>query len=487
MSIRLRLSLLYTAILAVTLLLFGAALYFIQSRNTLDALKNDLTLSGENMAASLAWRFTHPPRIVIQSEIQPEMPLPLPLTFEIFSPDQAFQRLREREIVRVLDVNGNLIASPFGKNEDALPLSPTGLQALSQGSVVWQTAVSQDASTVEMGRLLIYNRPILLDGEVIAIVQVARSLDERDRSLSSLGMTLLIASLLTLLVAFGVGWLFSGYVLRPIQRITQTAQAIGQESDFTRRVDYHGPNDEIGQLATTFNAMLARLHEAYQRVSQALSLQRQFVADVSHELRTPLTTVRGNLELLRREALPPPTEQADILNDLVSESDRLIRLVNDLLLLARADAGRSLLYEPVALQPLVEEACRQAQQLDCQRQITASVPEVSVLGDRDALKQVLLILLDNAIKYSKGTIEVIGEDQGRKVLLAVRDEGPGIDPAELQRVFDRFYRSEVSLEVPGFGLGLPIARSLVEDQGGEISLQNLPGVGVSVEVLLTKN
>jgi signal transduction histidine kinase len=252
-------------------------------------------------------------------------------------------------------------------------------------------------------------------------------------------------------------------------------------------VDYHGPNDEIGQLATTFNAMLARLHQAYQRVSQALSLQRQFVADVSHELRTPLTTVRGNLELLRRGGAPHAREQTDILNDLVSESDRLIRLVNDLLLLARADAGRSLLHEPVALQPLVEESYRQAQQLDCQRQITVSVPEVSVLGDRDALKQVLLILLDNAIKYSKGAIEVIGDDRGLKVFLAVKDKGPGIDPSELQLVFDRFFRSEVSLDVPGFGLGLPIARSLVEDQGAEINLQNQPDGGVSVEHLLTKS
>jgi hypothetical protein len=119
------------------------------------------------MAASLLWRFTHPPRIVLQNEVQPE--IPPPQTFEIFFPDQAFQQLREREIVRVLDGNGNLVASPFERNEDALPLSSAGLQALSQGSVVWQTAVSQDASTAEMGRLLINNRPILLDGEVIAI------------------------------------------------------------------------------------------------------------------------------------------------------------------------------------------------------------------------------------------------------------------------------------------------------------------------------
>ena len=385
-----------------------------------------------------------------------------------------------------------------------MPLSAQGLQALRQGQEWWHTATvrnsssGQNSSSGENGRLLIYNQPVVVDQTVIAIVQVARSLDERDRSLSSLAATLFIASLLTILIAFGVGWVFSGVILRPIQRITQTAQAIGHESDFTRRVDYHGPNDEIGQLATTFNTMLARLHEAYQRVSQALSLQRSFVADVSHELRTPLTTVRGNLELLRRDSPLPPAEQADILNDLVGESDRLIRLVNDLLLLARADAGRNLLHEPVALQPLVEEACKQARSLDYQRslddhrEISAVVPDVSVLGDRDAIKQILMILLDNAVKYSSGAIQVTAETisaEGREsaILLTVKDEGPGINPDALQHVFERFFRAETNLDVPGFGLGLSIARSLVEDLGGTISVHSQPGSGSSVQVVLPKS
>ncbi len=472
MSIRLRLTLLYSTILALTLIVFGAALFSIQSRTTLDSLKRDLELSGEGLAASVLWRHLHPaPR-------PPEPERPPPMTFENFSTDQAFQRLREREIVRVLDPQGNLLASPFGSQEDALPLSAAGLATLQQQHLVWEIA------STENGRLLIYNRPVVADGQLISIVQVARSLAERDRSLSLLGTTLIIASLLTILIAFGIGWVLSGITLRPIHRITHTAQAIGRESDFNRRVDYVGPNDEIGQLATTFNTMLARLQEAYQRVSEALNMQREFVADVSHELRTPLTTIRGNLELLHRNPPLPTEEQADILNDLVSESNRLIRLVNDLLILARADAGRSLLREVVLLYPVIEDACRQARQLAPQREIVAATSEVQVLGDRDAIKQILLILLDNAIKYSHGLIRVNVEAEQQEVLIRVQDSGPGIPQEVLEHLFDRFYRGEADPAIPGFGLGLPIAKALTEAQGGTIAIQSQPGKGSTVEVRL---
>lgn len=296
---------------------------------------------------------------------------------------------------------------------------------------------------------------------------------------------MIAASLLTTLGAFGIGWVLSGVTLRPIHRITQTARVIGDESDFSRRVDYSGPNDEIGQLAKTFNSMLARLQEAYQRVNHALSVQRDFVADVSHELRTPLTTVRGNLALLRRAPPLPAEEQADILGDLVEESDRLIRLVNDLLVLARADAGRQLAQEPLAIQPLIEEACRQARQLDPGREIICEVsPELAALGDRDAVKQVLLILLDNALKHSHGPIHVSTRREEAHVAVLVCDQGPGISPDQLEHIFDRFYRGEAHPAVPGFGLGLAIAKALIEGQGGSISVESQVGRGSVVQVRL---
>ena len=317
-----------------------------------------------------------------------------PVPFETFSSDLAFRKLPEREIVRVLAADGNLVASPFGNDEEALPLSAQGLATLKTKQEWWQTAIFDDR------RMLIYNRPIVADGVVVFVLQVARPLSERDSSLKTLATTLVVASIIILLAAFGIGWVLSGITLQPIQRITQTARAIGDEHDFSRRVAYTGPPDEVGQLATTFNSMLARLQEAYQRLAHSLEMQRNFVADVSHELRTPLTTLRGNLGLLGRNPPIPHAEQVDIITDMVDESDRLIRLVNDLLVLARADAGRNLAKEPLDIYPVLEEICQQARQLEPQRKISLhAAPDLGILGDCDAFKQILLIALDNALKH----------------------------------------------------------------------------------------
>ncbi len=337
----------------------------------------------------------------------------------------------------------------------------------------WQTA------TVSDEKMLIYSRPVIVDNKVVYIVQLARPLTERDRTLQSLATTLLIAGSLMIIIAFGIGWFFAEITLRPIHRITQTAQTIGDERDFTRRVDYTGPPDELGQLANTFNSMLSRLQDAFQKVEHSLQMQRDFVADVSHELRTPLTTLRGNLGLLRR--IPPPDEQADILNDMVDESDRLIRLVNDLLSLARADAGRNLAKEPVDASSILDETCRQARQLEPQRQINLDLPlDLKVIGDRDAIKQIFLIALDNALKHSTENINVSAERKGSLVEIRVQDFGEGIPSDKLEHVFDRFYRGDGTASISGFGLGLSIAKTLIEAQDGEILMKSELGKGSTV-------
>ncbi len=472
MSIRLRFTLLYNGILALTLAVFGIALYSIQAGVTYDALKTDLTRSSEGLSENILRTSSDP-----GTDAQPDFDPPHPKPFEKFSGEQVFKELPEREVVRVLDASGNLVASPFGRSEDALPLSAEGLQAAQNQQSWWETGTLKDQT------MLIYTRPLVQDGKVVYILQVARPLTERDRSLKSLGSILVVASLLTIVIAFGIGWVFSGLTLQPIQRLTQTARTIGEERDFTRRVAYNGPQDEVGQLATTFNSMLARLQDAYQQVAHSLEMQRNFVADVSHELRTPLTTLRGNLGLMRREPPIPAEEHADILADMTDESDRLIRLVNELLVLARADAGRSLARETVNIQPVLEETCRQARQLDAQRNITLEAQPLSIVGDRDALKQVLLITLDNALKHSTGPVAVSARLHGSQVEIRIQDAGEGIPPEKLEHVFDRFYRGEEASTIPGFGLGLPIAKSLVEGQGGVIKMESEPGKGSVVSML----
>ena len=470
MSIRLRFTLLYTLILAVTLTLFGVALYTIQAQDTLRSLKLDLS-QGANKLAEASLKTDSRSTPPNDGQEPPRGPIP----FDEFSSDQAFQSFPEREISRILDPNGNLVSSPFGREEDTLPLSAEGLQAVQSQKDWYETAIVSDEE------MLIYSRPVIVDGKVVYIVQVARSLTERNRTLQSLSTTFILTGLLIVLIAFGIGWALSGITLQPIHRITQTAQKIGDERDFTRRVNYTGPPDEVGQLANTFNSMLSRLQDAFQKVEHSLQMQRDFVADVSHELRTPLTTLRGNLGLLRRTPPMPQEEQSDILNDMVDESDRLIRLVNDLLSLARADAGRDLTKEPVDVSSLLDETCRQARQLDPQRQIQLDViQDLQILADKDALKQIFLIALDNALKHSMGDIHVSGKRLGAQIEILVQDFGEGMSAEKLEHVFDRFYRGDGASTIPGFGLGLSIAKSLVERMDGEIRMESELGKGSTV-------
>ncbi len=459
MSIRTRFTLLYTFILALTLTIFGVALYTVQAQDTLNSLKKDLVISANRFADATQKTGTRPFPPPDAMDFQP-------IPFDQFSNEKEFQAFSERELVRVLDMNGELITSPFGREGDELPLSQEGLTSLRTQKEWWEIA------TVSEEHMLIYSRTVLINNEAANIVQVARPLTERDRSLQSLATTLFIAGLLTVLIAFGIGWFFSGLTLQPIQRITKTAREIGEKRDFSQRVKYQGPNDEVGQLATTFNAMLTRLQDAFQKVEHALEIQRNFVADVSHELRTPLTTLRGNLGLLRKNPPAPADIQTDILNDMVDESDRLIRLVNELLLMARADAGRNLVHEPVDLSELLEETCRQMKYIHPDLSLDPDIKSNLVMnGDRDALKQILLIGLDNAIKHSTGVINVNALQVENHIEMRIKDQGKGIPTNTLIHIFDRFYRGDEGGSVlPGFGLGLSIAKSLVEHMGGSIQL-----------------
>ncbi len=533
MSIRLRFTLLYNAILALTLAIFGISLYSIQANSTLEAIKKELVRSSDTLGVSVLRTITNsenkpepldtpstsgnngetinPPTEAYNPAVpsdqenanllpgpqnpaeagtpngqndhgsatpgddKPPSNFPPPRPFSTFSTDTEFQYLPEREIVRVLDSDGNLVASPYGRREDALPLSEEALDQLT-GSKGWF-----ENGEVQGQLMLIYDRAIIFNGEIAYILQVARPLTERNHSLDSLRNTLLLASLLTLLVAFGIGWVLSGITLQPIKRITRTARMIGEKQDFSRRVDYAGPQDEVGELAATTNNMLSHLESAYQKVASSLTQQREFVADVSHELRTPLTTLRGNLGLLVREPPLPDDEQKDIINDMVMECDRMIRLVNELLRLAHAEAGRALNIERLSIAPLIDDCCRQIQSLDEKRNISWSCrPDVCVSGDPDAFKQVLLILLDNAIKHSTGDVNVSAVSGQHLTRVIVEDTGEGIPEEILDRVFDRFYKTEEGSSGKGFGLGLPIARSLMEALGGSIRIESRVGDGCRV-------
>jgi two-component system OmpR family sensor kinase len=204
------------------------------------------------------------------------------------------------------------------------------------------------------------------------------------------------------------------------------------------------------------------------------------VADASHELRTPLTTILGNLGLLQRDPPISTDDRAEVLNDTVAESERLIRLVNDLLVLARADAKQPLKHEAVLVGPVIEDVHRQIRLLAPARRIVCdSGLEGAVLGDQDALKQVLLALLDNVIKHTppQTTISIATSAVDGQIAIQVCDDGPGIEPSRLPHIFDRFYRGDTARTEPGTGLGLAIAKELTEAQNGTITAESQVGQG----------
>jgi two-component system, OmpR family, sensor kinase len=452
MSIRLRLTLLYSAILGLTLIAFSLALYFTVAQVTLSELK--ATLKNETQ------------RLIVSGQVIVDPKYGLPL------------------YVQLLNLEGNVVRRTPNLANDRLPISEENIRNVVNGASVFET------TTINGERLLVYNTKITdgWRGESI-VLQVARSLDGRDQSLDALRRILIIGSGVALVVAFGVGWLLSGTALRPINRITQTMQAIGNERDFGRRVTYAGPDDEIGRLATTLNTMLAALQAAYRQEAQALQAQRRFVADASHELRTPLTTIRGNIGLLQRDPPISADDRVAVLHDMVDESERMSRLVNDLLVLARADAGRQLRSDPLAIKPLIEDVCRKVSTLDPDQRVSCDdVDDAVVRGDQDAIKQVLLILLDNALKWTPpaNEITITAQANERFATIEVRDTGTGIAPDVLPHIFERFYRGDTSRTGGGAGLGLSIAKTLVEAQGGAIGVHSVVGEGSVFRVKLPR-
>jgi two-component system, OmpR family, sensor kinase len=449
MSIRLRLTVLYSTILALTLILSGALLYATVSRLSMGIFEDALIDETRLILSS--------PEFVPQAVLLPRGRFASPEYF-----------------VQTRNPDGDIVGTTSNLDAFTLPLTDAQLTRVRAGDEVFSLVPT------ESGRLLVYTRPVTSQGDIIGIIQVARSLVTHDQSLETLREALMLGIGAVTLATFGIGWILAGTVLRPINRIAQTARDIGNARDFSRRVLYVGPADEMGRLATTFNTMLGELQEAFSQAERALQAQRRFAADASHELRTPLTTIRGNIELLLRE---PPISEDDriaVVTDIMAETERLIRLINGLLVLERTDAEWPVTAEPVAVKSVIEEVVRQAQRIDPERPIIAhDIEDATINGDRDAFKQVMLILIDNAVKYSPpgAEIEISASQARNRVRVRVRDSGPGIDPSRLPHIFERFYRGESSRSGEGAGLGLAIARALVEAQRGEIAVESHPGRG----------
>ncbi|TME13556.1 MAG: HAMP domain-containing histidine kinase [Chloroflexi bacterium] len=362
--------------------------------------------------------------------------------------------------------------------------------------------VSVNANGVPMG-----------NGPVIGVLLVAKSLSEVVATTLLLRALLLLSGVATLAGTLIASWIIATRVLHPLSELVETARSIAASTargthlgNLSQRVPHPRGRDEMAQVVETFNEMLASLQSATET-------QRRFVADASHELRAPLTTIQGNLAfLLRHLDELPPEERRTMLADAHGETLRLAGLVEELLLLARADASGETLPGAQAVETAAEERTRSAPPVELDRAVLQLVRQlrrrlsvegsklkleighiepVRVRGDEESLRRVTLILLDNAIKYTpirdeEGASRVIVslERTRGQAVLCVRDTGIGIDPTDLPHIFERFYRADRARSSQGTGLGLSIAQTFVEQLGGRITAESIPGKGSTFSVWL---
>ena len=347
--------------------------------------------------------------------------------------------------------------------------------------VLLMTLRGEPVSAGSRGKICEFRRP---DNCFVINLLPARELERRvnaqtlahlrNYSFGALGV-LFVASL-------GVGWVVAGRVLRPIGRITAVARDI-QATDLSRRIELPGPDDELKQLADTFDAMLARLDAAF-------AAQRQFVADASHELRNPLAIIRTNVDVALADPHADPEDLRHTITVVKRAGDRMARLVDDLLALARRQEP-TFEHEPVDLGAAVAEASDDFLVPAAARDIVldrAIGPGVMVIGDREALKRAVANLLDNAVRLAPAgsRIRLATGSEGDRAWIAVADEVPGIAPEDQPHVFDRFWRADKarSRADGGTGLGLAIVRQIVEGHAGQVRLQSKPGVGSSFVIWL---
>jgi heavy metal sensor kinase len=478
-SIRFRLTLWTVAILVVILLAFSAFIYSRTASDLQTQAVNQLQAQAQQASVLLNAQFRGEAE---EQDGQPSLPEGL--------------ALGDAQSLTLLSIDG-------------VTLQQTGMvdQALATRLVQsWQAAgapvqsltatVSTGQGILGVGRQVYLLTPLVHERRWIGLLLISRPLDA-DGQLPRLAISLALGSLATLGIALAGGYWLAGRAMAPVRTITRAARGIS-ESDLHRRLRL-GTHDELGELADTFDAMLDRLQAAFDR-------QRQFTADASHELRTPLTIM--GLEAEQALAHPrTPAEYAHTLQTIRSENEFMARLVNDLLTLARMDAGQTRLrHEMVDLSDVALEVAERLTPLARRAGVIldlGEVPAATVMGDPLYLRQMLANLVENAIKYAGEAGKRVRIECGLRTeashawaWASVEDDGPGIPPEHLEHLFDRFYRVDAARtrrstegEAPGAGpdgsgLGLSIVQWIARAHQGEVSVESQPGHGTRFEVRL---
>ncbi len=381
--------------------------------------------------------------------------------------------------IRLLDAHGTVLVDSSA-DDAGRDLSSDRLvvQALEHG---YATRSDQAGDEPAMHVIL----PAVVDDRLVGMIYLSQPLRDVILVLRDVRTRLFISTAVALSLSAVAGLILSGAITRPLQRLTKAAGSVAQ-GDFDQQVEITS-RDEVGRLGKAFNEMTARLRAARQ-------MQIDFVANVSHELRTPLTSIKGMAETLRDGAVDDIEVRDHFLETIETETDRLTRLVNDLLLLSQADSDalnlrRSQVDIVALVRAVIDRLAPQAQSQGLTLRLTLNGAIPTVWIDPDRVEQILVNLLDNAFKYSRSggevAIKVAAQDE-HFVQIQVCDEGVGIPPEDLSRIGERFYRVDASRSRAegGSGLGLAIVRTLVQAHGGALQLESEQGVGTTVSFTL---
>ena len=436
MSLRVRLTLLYTMLLGSVLLLFGGLVYGLVSLIMVDNLDQSLQQASDEIIGQL--------KINAGGQFDPR-------SISSFEP------------------TANLLIQVWGSNRELQISRPTG----------WKDALDQDAwtsgetnfstATTDNLHLRVLTTALTSMRGPAGILQVGINLSLLDLIQETLARIVIYLTTAAMLITFIVTWLLTSKVLTPLTTMTNVATQITRADDLSRRIpieDYR--DDEISRLVVAFNRTLERLEKLF-------TSQQRFLADVSHELRTPLTVIKGNIGIIRKFGV-----DEESLTGVEGEVDRLTRLVGDLLLLNQAEAGvMPLDLVKVDLGTVLVEVMQQMSVLagDKVKLNLTAIDQAIVNGDRDRLKQVFLNLISNAIAYTprNGTVEIKLVKLAHQAVFSVKDDGAGISPDDLPHIFERFYRGDKSrthTATSGFGLGLSIAKWITEKHGGKIEVES---------------
>jgi heavy metal sensor kinase len=472
MTIRLRLTLWYTALLGATLIFFSVLVYSALSANLNTQFVQDTANQANLVAQALKSQIERD----ISTLRRPALP-----DLDYFARSLG---------VQIVGIDGEVYARSSNITEFALPTNQQAIEAVQRGDNHIYYAPVRSPSNTNLS-FLVYSVPLNVGDRVLGAVQIIKPPAEgAQNALNQVSRYLIFGTALSLMVASIVGALLARRTLAPIDEITRTASSITRAKDLGQRLEMPDSASEVGQLAATFNEMLDRIQALFHT-------QERLIADVSHELRTPLTTVQGNMDLLQRMLQnggdPPKPETItlllEILSEVENETTRMNNMIRDLLLLAQADSGvLQLQMNRVELDTLLLEVYRQARRI-AERMKGANALDIRlghedqalVWGDRERLRQVLLNLVDNAIKYTPagGAITLSLENKAGWVEIAVSDTGIGIRPEDQKLIFERFYRTDKarSRELGGSGLGLSIASWIAQAHNGMITVQSAPQQG----------